>query len=866
MKLSIKKCPSCFWDDLSILNKFLLAFGLPVIIMVVSSMYTMFEFADLNKKLNTDDSAGKKRLGNLESVVIHINKSAESLGFYLLSKESENKEYYLDSLDAIKINLAELKNEVGGLPAEMVSDLEKLYSQVSTLYDYEKKFLLYARNDAENFPAIQFAEDNINPLSRQILQQISQMLLSEDEEEFSQERRNLLNDLFELRYSWNKVISEMRLYLAFRSPAAIENVNLYLSQSDGIMKRLEKQEDILTFEQVDALESLEELQQQFAENFEKMKRIHSSDKWRSDAYTIRSEYSPLLTSMLGTAKSLIAQQRELIEKENSRIKHELNKSTTRFAVVIFVAVVAILFFAWLLARNISFHLGRISDVASKIARKEFDSDIDSDRKDVIGKLLHSLALMQTQLRDRLRLDAIKAAENERIKTALDSTSMCVTVNDEDGRIIYINASAITLFKSIEPVIQEVAPEFCADEMIGQDLSFLSNEPSLRNFDNFYLTENRHLSVDVGALYLDLSMTPVEDGQGGYLGSVIEWTNRSTEVEVENEIATIVKSAAHGDFSESVTTEGKDGFHLTLATGINDILATTRTSIDGVVGVLRGLAQGDLSRKIEGDYQGVFGQLKDDVNATVDRLTQVISTVYTNADQSAETSRKVNDTAQRLGKGASEQAGSLDEISTAMVQMSSNISQSADNASQTEQIAQQAALDANESGKTVGDAVNAMNNIAEKIHIVEDIARQTNLLALNAAIEAARAGENGKSFAVVASEVRKLAERSQQAAAEISELSTTTVVVAEQAGDKLTQLVPDIQKTAELIQEISMAVREQDNGTAEINNALQQLDRVIQQAAVSAGEMAASAEVLSRQAVAQREAMAFFKMGNQRGSE
>jgi len=199
----------------------------------------------------------------------------------------------------------------------------------------------------------------------------------------------------------------------------------------------------------------------------------------------------------------------------------------------------------------------------------------------------------------------------------------------------------------------------------------------------------------------------------------------------------------------------------------------------------------------------------------------------------------------------------------MEQMASNIRQNADNAQQTEKIAMKSAQDAKEGGSAVLETVSAMKTIAEKIAIVEEIARQTDLLALNAAIEAARAGEHGKGFAVVASAVRRLAERSADAAGEISKLSSTSVEVAEKAGVLLNQIVPDIQKTSQLVQEITAASNEQNTGAEQINSAIQQLNQVVQQNASAAEEMSSTAEELSSQAVQLQESISFFKIGNER---
>ncbi|WP_370675619.1 methyl-accepting chemotaxis protein [Pleomorphomonas sp. PLEO] len=246
---------------------------------------------------------------------------------------------------------------------------------------------------------------------------------------------------------------------------------------------------------------------------------------------------------------------------------------------------------------------------------------------------------------------------------------------------------------------------------------------------------------------------------------------------------------------------------------------------------------------------------------VERLRSVVSDALVASDNVSAGSQQLSSASEQIAQGATEQASSAEEASSSMEEMASNIKQNADNAAQTEKIARQSAKDAEISGQAVNQAVAAMQTIAAKIGIVQEIARQTDLLALNAAVEAARAGEHGRGFAVVASEVRKLAERSQAAATEISQMSVDTVSSAQQAGDMLNRLVPDIRKTAELVSEISAACREQDIGGAQINQAIQQLDKVTQQNAGASEEMSATSEELAAQAEELQASIAFFRVDN-----
>jgi methyl-accepting chemotaxis protein len=270
-----------------------------------------------------------------------------------------------------------------------------------------------------------------------------------------------------------------------------------------------------------------------------------------------------------------------------------------------------------------------------------------------------------------------------------------------------------------------------------------------------------------------------------------------------------------------------------------------------------IASGDLTVSVESRSEDETGRLLRAMGDMAGKLREVVEQVSRAAGRVSSGSAQLSQNAQTLSNGATQQAAAGEEVSSSMEEMVSSIRQNAENASQSEKMASRVSRDAADGGRMVMETVGAMKEIATKISIIEEIARQTNLLALNAAIEAARAGEQGKGFAVVASEVRKLAERSQKAAGEINTYTASSVQKAESAGDRLLKLVPEIQKTAELVQEISAASSEQNTGADQIGRAVAQLDTVIQQNAANSEELASTAEELNAQASLLQTAMAFF---------
>jgi methyl-accepting chemotaxis protein len=371
--------------------------------------------------------------------------------------------------------------------------------------------------------------------------------------------------------------------------------------------------------------------------------------------------------------------------------------------------------------------------------------------------------------------------------------------------------------------------------------------------------------------------------------------------LQKELARLTDASKAGQLTERGKPDQFQGAYAEIVRGVNAILDAVITPLNVAARYVDQISKGDIPMPISDTYHGEFNTIKDNLNSLIaamneitaasvniangdltvvvrerspqDKLMQALGSmvgglvrtvqdVRTIASEVASASQSISTTSVEVSNGASVQAASAEEASSSMEQMVSNIKQNADNAQQTNKIATKSAKDAQESGKSVLEAVAAMKEIASKISIIEEIARQTNLLALNAAIEAARAGEHGKGFAVVAAEVRKLAERSQKAAAEINQLSGTTVRVSEKAGEMLDRLVPDIQRTAELVQEITAASQEQDVGAEQINKALQQLERVIQQNASASEEMAATTEELTAQSDQLVSALGFFRTGDE----
>ena len=465
-----------------------------------------------------------------------------------------------------------------------------------------------------------------------------------------------------------------------------------------------------------------------------------------------------------------------------------------------------------------------------------------------------------------------AAENARVKNALDNVSSNVMIADNERNIIYMNKTVFAMLQNAESDLRKVLPSFDSSKLLGGSIDQFHKNPEHQKRLLATFTSTYRAQIEVGGRTFALVANPVISDSGERLGSVVEWADRTVEVSVEREVADLVNAAGVGDFSQRINTTDKQGFFLNLASGLNELMATSDKGLKDVVRVLGALAEGNLTQRIEADYQGTFGQLKDYSNETAQSLSNMLGQIRESADTIYTAASEIASGNADLSARTEQQASSLEETASSMEELTSTVKLNADNARQANSLAVNASEVATTGGAVVQQVVHTMSSINESsrkisdiISVIDGIAFQTNILALNAAVEAARAGDQGRGFAVVAAEVRTLAQRSAAAAKEIKTLISDSVdkvdtgnTLVAQAGQTMNDIVVAIKRVTDIMAEIAAASAEQSTGIEEVNGAVSQMDEMTQQNAALVEEAAAAAEALQDQASVLSQAVAVFK--------
>jgi methyl-accepting chemotaxis protein len=542
--------------------------------------------------------------------------------------------------------------------------------------------------------------------------------------------------------------------------------------------------------------------------------------------------------------------------------------------VILVGVVSVLLLVvvvvLLLRRLVGTPLRGIVQGVDAVAAGQLDYPISAGGEDEVGQVSRALRKMQADLKARLDSERMIAAENLRVRIALDNAGTAMLIADDHGNVAYANPAMRRLLQQYRRDVAQHLSHANLDQLEGQPLARLqpdgSNDPALVN-------TTQQCELAFGTAVFAQTVAPVISADGQRLGVVVEWRDRSQEVAVESEVAGVIDAAAAGDLSQRIDTAGKSGFFRRLADGVNSMLDTNAATIGDVQRVLGALAQGDLTQRITADYRGVFGRMRDDTNTTVEHLTGIMQRVHGAVDAIGSAARDINAGNNDLAARTEQQAANLEETAASMEELTSTVRNNAGTSQQARQLATGAADIAARGGTVVEQVVEQMDGITHAsrqiesiIGVIDGIAFQTNILALNAAVEAARAGEQGRGFAVVASEVRSLAQRSTEAARQIKQLIGDSAqrvdqgaVLVGDAGRTMQEIVTAVRQVNELMAEISAASQEQSAGIEQVNQTIIQMDNATQQNAAMVEEATAAAHALQEQAAQLAQMVAVFRL-------
>lgn len=591
--------------------------------------------------------------------------------------------------------------------------------------------------------------------------------------------------------------------------------------------------------------------------------------------TYRSAYAAASAASLGQTETMTAMhalETDILQLANQDANDAVGDMALLYewgrlsiAAIGLVALVLGAFISIVTGRQITRPIKALTSSIGDLARGNTYVTIPEVRRaDEIGDMARSMGVIRET-----------GAKAMRAQKTLENTEACLMMVDSDGRVSHVNAAFCAMADGVRAAVGTELPGFSANAFEGQSFDSFHNEPSLQLGRLGQVRASTGALIAAGGQSFDLKLNPVFDDHGIAIGTVVSWRDQTLQMRLEAEVEALIDRAASGNLEGRLATAEVDGFMLTLCQGMNRLMDTVENGVKAASGVMSALASGDLTKEMNGTYNGIFEELKNDSNRMRVQLSSIATNIIAATDTLSAAVKEIGSGTSDLTSRTQAQSTSVEETSMAMADVTEMVGHNTQSAMQANQIATTTRSAADSGHQVVGQAVEAMEGIqaaaakvTDIVTMIDEIAFQTNLLALNAAVEAARAGEAGKGFAVVASEVRALAQRSAQASGEIKHLIEGTVSeigngvsLVQQVGGGLQEIVQSVNSLADLVSEITRGSQEQSTQLTHVGQAVSEMGTMAGQNAALAKQTMASVRSQGQQVGELERLVGFFKIEN-----